>query len=176
MIQGPRSLDLADDKWMKIQIGCCLTDGSNVCGTLYEGLTDCVETLFLGERQPALILLGEGSNAKLDVGKIQPFLGTEFASDEDPAPDLCPNHLCDLKLDETVVEVQPISGLYRLRQPGEADRDPVLITDDIIRRQGERIANPQPDRLLGKLTDAHFRPGQVRHDGKALARRPRGSP
>jgi hypothetical protein len=133
MIQSPRPLDLRDDKRMEIQIGCRFTDGGNVSGGLYKGLTDCVESLLLGERKAALIFLSKGLNAKVDVRKIQPFLGTEFASDEDTAPDIFPNHTCNLKLDETVVEVQPVPRLYRLRQSGETDGYPTGVTYDVVR-------------------------------------------
>ena len=133
-IQSPRPLDLGDDERMVIQIGSRFTDGGNVCGPLDKGLTDRVETLLLGELQPPVILLGEGSNAEVDAGKVQPFPGAKFASDEDAAPDVCPVHLHDLKLDETVVQVQPIPGLHRLRQAGEADGDPARVTNDVVRR------------------------------------------
>ena len=104
---------------MVVQIGRGCADGGNVRGTFDEGLADRVEILLLGKLQPPVIPLGKDSNPEIDPGKVQPFLGAEFASDEDAAPDVCPLHLYDFNLDEAVVQVEPIPGLHHLRQPGK---------------------------------------------------------
>jgi len=119
---------------MVTQFGSRFTDGGNVCGPLDKGLTVPRRDPALGEHQPALILLGEGSNPEIDAGKIQPFLGAKFTSDEDAAPDVCPLDLYNFQLNETVVQVQPIPGFHRLRQPRKADGDPARVTYDVVRR------------------------------------------
>ena len=115
-------------------------------------------------------MLGKGADSQVNSGEVQAFARTELAPDSDDAFDLVARHLLDHELHETVVEKEPVPRFHHARQGLEAHRDALLITDDLFVREDETIARNEIDRLRRDLANAHFRPGEIGHDGDAAPR------
>ena len=130
-------------------------------------MTDGIQTVLGGEVKPSVIVGGEGADAEIDTRKVQPLARAQLTADTHAAADLGALDLEDLQQDEAVVEKESVARLHGRREVEKAHRDPRLVADDVLGRQGEDIVAQQLDRLLAEIADAHLRAGQVAHDGHA---------
>ena len=53
----------------------------DICGTLDEGLADRIDAVFESKSKTLSIVLGECSDAQVNVRKVQPLSGSQFAPD-----------------------------------------------------------------------------------------------
>src|SRR5512139_1488897 len=90
--------------------------------------------------------------------------------------DIVPLDLLGFELDKSVVQEQGGAGTDDLGEPGKTYRNPAGVALDFLACQDEMIARLKFYRLRRKLTDAHFRSGQVRHDRETAPRRAGGGP
>ena len=165
LLEGVRALDLGDEEGAVVDGTRGGAHRLHVGGARDEGLAECIDPVGGGEAQPGVVLVGEGADAEVDSGQIQPLAGAQLAADPHRADHVLPAHLPDLEQDEPVVDEQGVVGPHGPGQAAEAHAHPLAGPDDVIAGEDDGVVALELDGLLGEVADAHLGPWQVAHDG-----------
>ena len=156
-----RLLDLGDHGQANALLVHDLVDPFDICGVTHERQGDHVR---LQPQRPAevrLVLLRHGWDADRDPGQVDALVVGHH-----PALDHHGDHVGVVNLespqgDLAVIDEQHVPGAHVAGKPLVGRRHPVLVTEDVIDRDGEARTVDQRDRSVGEAARADLGALQV---------------